>query len=160
MKKGTIEKHKRVIDEWLINGENGTKAYQSVYPNSTTNTAEKAFREIHGNPRIQKYVLDEKEKRAITTKEEHGITFLTQLNDQLAKKQLYAQLVKMAAKDKLDPLEEDKFKRLKDIVKLGDVNKADDMINKLLGFYEEHNKQRRSKETEKQVIIILSLIHI
>jgi len=65
MKESTIEKYKLVIDEYFVNGFNGVKAYQKIYPDSTYNTADKGFRDIHENPRIEEY-LQEKHKEAQT----------------------------------------------------------------------------------------------
>lgn len=146
MKDSTFEKYKRVIDEWLHNGENGTKAYQKYYPKSSIDTAKVEFSKILTFPNVVNYLSEQRQIISSNIKQGHGVTLESQILDQLAKKELYAMLVKMALKDKLDPLEEDKYKRLKDIVKLADVNKADDMLNKMIGTYERHNEQKKPKE--------------
>lgn len=55
IKESTIEKYKRVIDEYLLNGENGTKAYQSQYPDSIDETAASEFSKITRNPKVLEY---------------------------------------------------------------------------------------------------------
>ena len=46
MKQSTIDKYKLVIDEWFVNGWNGTKAYLKYYPNSSDETAATEFYKI------------------------------------------------------------------------------------------------------------------
>ena len=55
IKKTTIEKYKRVIDEYLVNGGNGTRAYQKEYPDSSEETAANNFREILRINEISEY---------------------------------------------------------------------------------------------------------
>ena len=52
----TLEKYKLVIDEWFVNGFNGTKAYQQFYKQAKNSTADSNFRKILGNTRIQEYI--------------------------------------------------------------------------------------------------------
>ena len=52
----TLNKYKLVIDEYFVNGFNGTKAYQKFYPESSDETADSNFRSILGNTRIESYV--------------------------------------------------------------------------------------------------------
>ena len=61
MKQSTIDKYELVIDEWFINGFNGTKAYQDIYPKSTDVTADAEFRRILGIPRLQEYAQSKRE---------------------------------------------------------------------------------------------------
>ena len=63
MKESTFEKHKLVIDEYFVNGFNGTKAYQSVYPKASSETAAVEFNAILRIPNIKEY-LDQKHKEA------------------------------------------------------------------------------------------------
>ena len=55
MTEKTFNKYKLVVDEYFINGFNGTKAYQKFYPKSSENTADVGFREVYGNLRIKTY---------------------------------------------------------------------------------------------------------
>lgn len=54
-KESTIEKYKRVIDEYLVNGENGTRAYQKEYPDSSEETAAVECSKILRNPKVREY---------------------------------------------------------------------------------------------------------
>jgi len=58
----TIAKHKRVIDVWLSNGENGTQAYMEIYPNSEYESADKSFRRLTENARIQEYIAEKRKE--------------------------------------------------------------------------------------------------
>ena len=55
MKEDTFSKYKLVIDEWFVNGFNGTKAYHKFYPKSSYESADASFREILEIPRIIAY---------------------------------------------------------------------------------------------------------
>lgn len=58
MKESTIEKYKLVIDEYFVNGFNGVKAYQKIYPDSSYQTADSNFRSILEITRIQEYIQE------------------------------------------------------------------------------------------------------
>ena len=121
MKDSTYEKYCLVIDEWFINGFNGTKAYQKFYPKSTENTADKAWRQIHGNPRIKEY----QESKSKNTSNKLQITLESQL------------------------LELEELKGLcmvKD--KFGDAINAVKEQNKLLALYKAHNEQKQPKQKD------------
>ena len=120
MKESTFKKHCLVIDEWLINGFNGTKAYQKFYPESDYESSDASFRKILANTRIQKY----KETKQADTSNELQITLnnqLIELND-----------IKTLAK------QDDKF---------SDAINAIKEQNKLLGLYEADNSQRKTELT-------------
>lgn len=55
MKESTFEKYKLVVDEWFINGFNGTKAYQKYYPKVSDEAADASFRNILGKTRVKEY---------------------------------------------------------------------------------------------------------
>lgn len=56
MTEATFKKYCLVIDQYFVNGFNGVKAYQEYYPTASYNTCDKGFRDIHDNPRIQRYI--------------------------------------------------------------------------------------------------------
>ena len=51
----TFEKYKLVVDEWFVNGFNGTKAYQKYYPKASDETASTEFLSILRIPKIENY---------------------------------------------------------------------------------------------------------
>lgn len=55
MTNATFKKYCLVVDEWFINGFNGTKAYQKYYPNAKYSSCDATFRQILEIPRIQEY---------------------------------------------------------------------------------------------------------
>ncbi|WP_027880403.1 terminase small subunit [Mesoflavibacter zeaxanthinifaciens] len=111
----TLEKYKLVIDEWFVNGFNGTKAYQQFYKHAKNSTADSNFRKILGNTRIQEYIEDKRNKLI----EELEITL---------KRQLY----------ELEDLKE----RSKVTRKYSTAIDAIKEQNKLLGYYEKDNSQK------------------
>jgi hypothetical protein len=56
-KEETIAKHKLVIDEWIANGRNGTKAYMKIYPGATEDAAAVRFHHLIGNDKIAEYII-------------------------------------------------------------------------------------------------------
>jgi len=52
----TFEKYKLVVDEYFINGFNGTKAYQAIYPKSKDASADSSFRELVEISRVKDYI--------------------------------------------------------------------------------------------------------
>src|SRR5690554_5852420 len=55
MRESTFKKYCLVIDEWLVNGFNGTKAYQKYYPTATDENAAVRFNELVRNSKIKEY---------------------------------------------------------------------------------------------------------
>ena len=73
----TFEKYKAVIDEYLVNGGNGRKAYQKLYPKSSDETAEQRFSKLSRIYKVKSY-LNSKQQETST---ELQITFESQLLD-------------------------------------------------------------------------------
>jgi phage terminase small subunit len=158
MKESTIKKHKAVIDEYVINGHNGTKAYQKIYPKSSDGTAASNFEIILRNTDLQNY-LKSKQKKA----QDYATVTHQELLAEL-KRWAYSdttEFINLTPEDvKKMPIE---LRRLvqgfiitttttgtgKDavttqMVKLSFVNKkqASEMIAKHIGFFGEHNYQK------------------
>ena len=114
MKESTFEKYKLVIDEYLVNGMNGTKAYQKFYPSSEGKSCDASFRKILENTRIQEYIKEKQQNKAL------------ELNIKLEDQLLELSDIKIKAKNQ---------KRYTEAIN------AIKEQNKLLGFYEVHNKQ-------------------
>ncbi|EIJ37775.1 hypothetical protein JoomaDRAFT_0741 [Galbibacter orientalis DSM 19592] len=112
----TFIKYKTVIDEWFVNGRNGTKAYQAVYPKANANAADIGFRKIYGNLRIREYV----QTKVSEVSQKLDVTFENQLQD----------------------LEDIKVESKKES-KYSDAIAAIKEQNKMLGFYEKDNNQKK-----------------
>jgi len=56
----TLDKYKLIVDEWFVNGFNGSKAYQKFYPNAKNSTSDSNFRKILGITRIETYVSEKR----------------------------------------------------------------------------------------------------
>jgi phage terminase small subunit len=125
MKDSTFTKYCLVVDEWFVNGFNGTKAYQKFYPDATDNTADKAFREIHEIPRIIEY-KETKQKKTSNTLQ---ITLERQIKE-------LEELKDMA----------------KDDLKINDAISALKEQSKLLGLYESDNKQKETNITNNVIL--------
>ena len=71
MKESTFLKHKLVIDEWFVNGFNGTKAYQSIYTTATDEVASTKFYEMVRIVEIDNYVKSKYESAQIALRTSH-----------------------------------------------------------------------------------------
>ena len=115
MKESTFKKYCLVVDEWLINGFNGTKAYQKFYPDASNATADSNFRTILDITRVKEY----KEGKQNKTSNKLQITLERQV------------------------LELEELKKLsKDAEKFNDSINALKEQSKLLGLYELDNGQK------------------
>lgn len=113
MKESTFKKYCLVVDEWFVNGFNGTKAYQKLYPESNEDTSATEFYKILRIPEILEY----KENKMSEASNELQIT----LSKQLLR---LDHIIDTAEK------ESDQINALKE-------------QNKLLALYSEHNKQKQ-----------------
>lgn len=166
MKEDTFEKYCLVIDEWFINGFNGTKAYQSVYPNASDESADSSFREMVGISRIDNYIKEKKEKAQLILLTSHE-KLLQEL-----KNWAYSDITEtlMLSPDEVKKLPNEirrlitKFKTTSKSYMVGDIltnetvvelwfvskEKAMEMIHKHTGFYEEHNHQKSNKMSKQE----------
>ncbi|MCG9971005.1 terminase small subunit [Christiangramia crocea] len=111
----TFEKYKLVIDEYLVNGFNGTQAYKKFYPNCSEETAKVNFSKILTITNVADY-MKEKQK---DTSNKLQITLESQI------------------------LELNELKDMAKIAeKYNDAINAVKEQNKLLALYEDHNKQK------------------
>lgn len=125
MKKSTLTKYKRVIDEWLVNGRNGRAAYQSVYPKSKSDSAKTEFLKILTNPYISEYVK-EKENEIEEERKKKWKIDLTDLD---------------RVSIEIGILNKSTWKGVDMAVKPSDRLKAIDMLYRRVGAYEKDNKQ-------------------
>ncbi|NQY30345.1 MAG: terminase small subunit [Flavobacteriaceae bacterium] len=150
----TFDKYKTVIDQWFINGFNGTKAYQKFYPNANEDTSAVKFNELVRIGKIQDYIQQKKKEAQDLSKITHEKVLEELKNwaysDITETILLTAQEVKELPKEVRRLVT--KFKHTKttsefgtqEIIELHFVSKekAIDMINKHIGFYGEHNFQK------------------
>ena len=101
-----------MIDEWFVNGRNGTRAYQMYNPDSSEENAKVRFSEIVTISNVQDYIKSKEQDKS----EELNITLTSQLK-------ALADIIVSAEK------ESDKINAIKE-------------QNKLLALYREHNSQK------------------
>jgi len=63
MQEATLKKNRLIVDEWFINGFNGSKAWQKYHPKTKDSTAANSFARMIINDDIEKYIA-EKQKDA------------------------------------------------------------------------------------------------
>ena len=119
MKESTFKKHCLVIDEWFVNGFNGTKAWQEFYVGSTEENAANRFLEIVRNSEIVKYTEEKMQNKS----EELGIS----LSKQLERLNYIIDATEgVSYNDKINAIKEQ---------------------NKLLALYKQHNEQKKPQTT-------------
>ena len=112
-----------MVDEWFVNGRNGTKAYQKYNVDSSDENAANRFMEIVRISEIENYIKTKSDNKS----NELDIT----LNKQLKR---------------LDDIIESDCKE-------GDKINAIKEQNKLLAIYEEHNRQKTNLSVNERVTI-------
>tara|TARA_R100000908_G_C3663709_1_gene89800 strand:- start:36 stop:605 length:570 start_codon:yes stop_codon:yes gene_type:complete len=152
----TFEKYKRVVDEWFVNGFNGVRAYQKVYPKSSYKSADTSFRKILEIPRIKEYVSERQEKARETLEITHETVLKelanwafsdftqTMLLSPAQIKEMPEDIRRLITKHRHIKRTSGKRKKVtEEIIELTFVSKerAMEMINRHLGFYEEDNRQ-------------------
>lgn len=159
--KKTVDKYKRIIDEWFVNGFNGTQAYKKFYPRiKKDETATVNFSRLHALPELKCYIEEKNREAAKIVQMTHegilkelqnwvqsDITETLSLSiDEL--KELPVEIRRLIIKYKVT--DRDIYGRDGNVIEtvktieLQFVSKerAIDMINKHLGFYEIDNKQK------------------
>lgn len=160
----TIAKYKRIIDEWFNNGFNGKLAYMKFFPRITKDaTATVAFSKIQALPELV-YYIDVKHQAAakIVNATHEGILKELQnwvqsditetlLLTEVQIQQLPIEVKRLIAKYKINErkvydraggvIEETKTIEVQFVSK----ERAIDMINKHIGFYEVDNKQKATQ---------------
>lgn len=124
MKDSTYKKYCLVVDEWFVNGFNGTQAYLKFYVDSSYEAANQSFQDILQIPIMQEY----KETKQSNKSNELDITLSSQLkilSDMIAEKDI-------RHTDKIAALKEQ---------------------NKLLALYQEHNEQKKGSIITEKISI-------
>lgn len=155
-----IEKYKRIIDEWFVNDFKGVHAYKKYYKRVKDTTATVNFSKIQALPEMQEYIQSKHEAAARivdVTREgilkelknwiEFDITETIELTPEEIK-ELPIELKRLITKYKTTSrdiygkdgaiLETIKTIELQFVSK----ERAIDMINKHIGFYEADNRQK------------------
>lgn len=157
MKQSTFEKYCLVVDEWFINGWNGTKAYQKFYPDSNDDTAAVKFNELVRIGKVEQYISKKKETALQSLKTSHeallkelenwaysDITETLELDVEQVK-ELPSEIRRLITSYKKSETRFGKDnENIKTTVELKFVSKerAMEMIHKHVGFYAEDNKQK------------------
>lgn len=116
MKESTFKKYCLVVDEWFVNGFNGTKAYLKFYPDCDDSTARVNFSKILTYTNIEEYVTEKQTK----TSDSLQITLERQIEE-------LEELKDIAKQDD----------------KINDAINALKEQSKLLGLYEKDNTQKK-----------------
>ena len=122
MKDSTFKKYCLMIDEWFVNGRNGTRAYQMYNPDSSEENAKVRFSEIVTISNVQDYIKSKEQDKS----EELNITLTSQLK-------ALDDIIVSAEK------ESDKINAIKE-------------QNKLLALYREHNSQKVPRQLTSLII--------
>ncbi|MAX51605.1 MAG: hypothetical protein CMH22_06455 [Methylophaga sp.] len=162
MTEKTFAKYKLVIDEWFVNGFNGVRAYQKVYPKAKDSTADTSFRKILEIPRVLEYQKSKQADAQNTLRTSHEAllqelenwaysditqtlmlspTQVKQLPDNIRRLITKFKHTSRKVKDK-----KGKVIETIDTVELHfvDKTKAIEMINRHTGFYEKDNNQKQA----------------
>jgi phage terminase small subunit len=161
----TFEKYKSVIDEWFVNGYNGTKAYQKIYPKSKYQSADTSFRKIFEITRIQEYVIEKRKAIAEANKitVDECVAILTAMarfdiadcyDEDGALKPIHE--ISKESRLVIESLETDEIRF--DGVSIGQVKKLKTSsrranlieLMKHLGGYAEHNFQKSAPDLSKE----------
>jgi len=160
--KMTKEKYKRIIDEWFVNGFHGINAYKKFYSNVKDETAKVNFSRMYALPEMKGYIQSKHEEAAKIVKATHeGIlkelqnwveADITETINLTAEqiKELPIEIRRLITKYKvISKNYYDKDGNLSQTVSTIELQfvskeKAIDMINKHLGFYEADNNQKTS----------------
>lgn len=128
---GLSDRHRFVIDEMFLNGFNASAAFRKINNTDNVHNSCVAASSMLKRPDVKIYI---RLKQAEYRRNLH-IDKQT-LMDQLVKMiREYDVILELAAKETLTDSEKRKFARLKSVVNMRDVNKARDMLARMLGAY-------------------------
>lgn len=119
----TIERYKRVVDEWFNNGKVGLEAWRKEYPNASYISSDSSFRDMMKRQEVIEYVEEkqaQEDAKIAKIAEKNMITLESQIEE--------------LTKIKAQCIESSKYR---------DAIEAIKEQNKLLGLYEAHNKQKQ-----------------
>lgn len=154
-----LPEHEQIIDQYFVNGFNGTLAVKQIRPELSDNVASATFSRLMNNPGAQEY-LKEKQARlkALTEIRTEAIlreiinfaysdasTFIGLTPEEIKELPIEVRrcIASFKTKDHYD--KHGSHIGTTTEVKLVDKLKAIEMINKHIGFYSEDNKQKQVK---------------
>jgi hypothetical protein len=154
MREETRRKYELVIDGYLSNLTMAA-AYMEVYPNSSLATARiEGWKVIH-NEKMADYIEQRKAEIRDEMERKHGVTRYSLIDDQLKKKKALDEVFELARKEVLSEKEQDLLKRMSAVIRTADVNKADEILIKMLGLFEPEKLDVTSEGEEiKNVFMI------
>ena len=154
MREETRRKYELVIDGYLSN-LTMEAAYMEVYPNSSLATARiEGWKVIH-NEKMSDYIEQRKAEIRDEMERKHGVTRYSLIDDQLKKKKALDKVFELAQKEVLNEKEEELLKRMSNVIRTADVNKADEILIKMLGLFEPEKLDVTSEGEEiKNVFMI------
>jgi phage terminase small subunit len=149
-----LRKYKKVVDEYYVNGFNGTDAYIKHYPNSSRPTGRAAWCDIKKVPQVQEYIAQKEARIA----EKYNVTHDEMMETLIAWRDSDITETLSLSEDELKELPIElrrlinKYKKVETTfkgvtttsVELSFVSKekALEMIAKHIGFYEKDNAQK------------------
>lgn len=145
MRDNMKHKWKRFADEYLLD-MNASRAY--VAAGYSSKTPDKNAYKMLDNEEIKEYIKakqTEYRKSLDIDKQKMLDMLMSEIN-------LFNEIKALAQKDDLTEEEEFKFARLTTLLKASDINKARDMINKLIGAYEAEKQEITHKGITINVI--------
>ena len=160
-----LDRYKLIIDEWFVNGFNGTKAYEKYYPD--VKRSGDAFFKLQRFPDIQNYIKQKKDKAQRVLKTKHDaildelvrwaysdITETILLTPKQVKKlpiEVRRLITKFKTTTKTFMVRDTPTKEV--VIELHFVSKekAMEMIQKHTGFYGKHNAQKTQETTTVKV---------
>ena len=173
----TLKKYKQVIDEWFVNGFNGKQAYLKIYPNVKDDTATTNFSKVKDLPELKGYIDAKYEKAARVVDATHegvlkelmnwveaDITETLLLSPEEVKEfpiKIKRLIIKYKVNERDVYNNEGEISQTIRTIEVHFVSKerAIDMINKHIGFYEIDNAQKAatinitaSNEADKMLI--------
>ena len=161
--KNTLKKYKLVIDEWFNNKFNGKQAYLKYYKNVTGDTATTNFSKIQNYPEVAEYIKEKHKKASSIIEATHegvlkqlirwlelDITETIELTpDQIKELPIWIRVLITKYKTTTREIHNSKGEVIETIktIELHFVSKekAMEMINKHIGFYEVDNRQKAAK---------------
>lgn len=160
--KNALTKYKKIIDEWFNNDFNGKQAYLKFYKNVKDATASTNFSKIQQIPELKEYIAEKHEEAAKVVKMTHA-GILKELENWVSSdltefieltpeeiKLLPIGLRRLVTKHKTTSRNIYNSKgEVIEVIKTVELHfvskeRAIDMVNKHIGFYEVDNKQKAS----------------